>query len=317
MWKSEYRCNEIRHDVRYRNKSDENIRRPSVKVTNVLFVRHFFSMANWLESFKKTNTIAHQILDPDLSPYALLQAENIFVRDTQIAEFISNHAYNAATKTMTIHVSELRRTWETAYLIAAFFSKHTSQVDRLVCIKNNRLNEIDSGKFSKVFGRDNKRPASTEEQLRKFQSWINVLGRGFWVCNSSDTLLKLSDKLTTLASSLPNVVVEVVSAVTMPSDRCMIVGHSKWYTEAVKNVIRMWPGQKKVRDAGPNDALRIDNFIFNRLQEKMKPCRLEMTGMVPRGRCCHTESDETLIKSKPHDKKPGSGEITLLNDIVF
>jgi hypothetical protein len=90
-------------------------------------------------------------------------------------------------------------------------SKHTSQVDRLVCIKHHRLNEIDSGK------------------LRKFQSWINALRRGFWVCNSSNNLLKLSDELTTLASSLPNIVVEVVSAVTMPSERCMIVGHSKWY----------------------------------------------------------------------------------------
>ena len=286
-------------------------------VRNVLFVRHFFSMANWLESFKKTKTIAHQILDPDLSPYALLQAENIFVRDTQIAELISIHAYNAGTKTMTIHVSELRRTWETAYLIAAFFSKHTSQVDQLVCIKHHRLNEIDSGKLSKVFGRDNKRPASTEEQLHKFESWINVLGQGFWVCKSSDTLLELSGELTTLASNLPNVKVEVVSAVTMPSEQCMIVGHSKWYTEAPKNVTRVWPGQKKVRDARPDNAQRIDKFILNRLQEKMKACRLEMTGMVPRGRCCHTESDETLIESKRNDEKPGSGEIILLNDIVL
>ena len=314
MWKSEYRCNEIRHNVRYRSQSDKS--RPSAPVSNVLFVRHFFSMANWLESFEKTKRVAHQILDPDLSPYALLQAENIFVRDTQIADFISSHAYDAAAKTMTIHVSELRRTWETAYLIAAFFSKHTSQVVQLVCIKHNRLNEIDSGNLSKVFGRDNKRPATTEEQLHKFQGWIKVLGRGFWVCKSSDTLLKLSGELTTLASSLPNVPVKVVSAVTMPSERCMIVGHSKWYTEAPKNVMRAWPGQKKVRDAGPNDAQRIDNFIFNRLQEKMKPCRLEMTGMVPRGRCCHTESDETLIKTDPQDK-PGSGEIILLNDIVL
>tara|TARA_B110000046_G_scaffold37201_1_gene40624 strand:+ start:1191 stop:2090 length:900 start_codon:yes stop_codon:yes gene_type:complete len=275
--------------------------------TEVLFIRHFFSMSNWLESFVTTETTAHLILDPDISPYGVLQASDIVYnpRYTEIGEWIMQH--RDATGRIHFDVSRLRRTWETALLIVAFLNQRYNETLAVVFHIYNSLDEIGSG-------RDNT-PDNFPSQQKKLEEWCASYESGFvWsrCAESTENILEFDYLKNILHElSMPKYMFSQDAA----SKSNIIVGHSKWYSRAttsIPDVEIKYPGQKKVKYAPRSDASRIDNFVNVFQANLFQSCGVTYANRwIPRGRCC-TKTKYDLVKGQRKDK-PGSGQISSMN----
>lgn len=275
-------------------------------------------MANWLESYKSTARLhglkAHSVKDPDVSPYALLQAKGI-AENPEVQDFFVAQAKPDGDRTfIDIDVSELRRTWETAVLIVAFLNKERQRDYTVRLHKYKTLNEVGGG-------RDNQPEKAGGHHEDKFKSWYEAYNtHNLWSKCPEGQQLKLPGLKALLSKiQLPNYVFAEPSETARTGKSGVVVGHSKWYeTHIIKKLkdtgedkVRLvYAGEKKVRYADTEDETRIDKFV-NTHKEGVSflPCGLTYAHyFIPRGRCC-LETTDTLVEGKA-TFKPGSGQVT-------
>lgn len=268
-----------------------------------LFIRHLFSMSNWLESYAATAKSAHLVLDPDVSPYGLLQAAEL-VDDQFVGDFLAEQG-EAGGGHIDVDVSRLRRTWETSILIVAYLNKKRGKAFGVRLHVYDALNE-------KGLGRDN---TPCPHQVEKFEQWYHAYqNMTLWSdCDGFGRSLELENLEQELEQlPLPTYAIDFHPAGAKSN---VIVGHSKWYAEAIRTIpgrhVRLrYAGHKKVKYATADDPSRIDNFVNKCCPGLFRPCGLTYShALVPRGRCCKKTANSALVHGKPK-RKPGSAQVT-------